>query len=1013
LREAACAASLLEAHLGYARLGIATLPILKGEKVSGLPGWQHLGHPDEGQIRRWHSNGQYGGVALRPGAFSHNLLILDCDGLAVYQAFCQQFPDLAETYTELTGSGQGMHLFFQAEHLPSPERTPQLKGRKVARKGILGADDLGFEVFFDSGAVVVAPSSHPSGGQYRVHKNLPVLQVPDIDEVITWAYSLETKAERGRPARHKVEALQPRTRHPSNIPTEVISQIQHSLSIGHYQSNGWSSPLPCLFAQHEHDDEKPAAAWHRDKHIFRCFKCNDIWLAKAVAERLNIAWPERRAQKAAIPPAERIKAVPLPKLNADLTVNLRYISTLAPSVVLQRPAALIKSPVGTGKTELIKQVIAAQQEQLGHTPSVLVITHRQALAHDISERLELECYKGFSTSQLRQINHLVICVNSLVKLDEAGKALPSYDLIFLDEIEQFLAHFDSETFRGNTAKAAYQVLQCLIKRTAAQGHVIGLDADAGVIAQTWLASLVTPPNLLTIENTYQPERGLLTLHQHAEAVVARAFSLIEIGQTPVVIPTNSLSEAKRIHALALDRLGTEGVHLICSENSESSEAQQFIGKINEELPKAKLLIYTPSLGTGVDITAPVKAVCAVFHSRPLAAPDLLQMLGRCRHAAETHVYVQPSEGGTATTNAEAIYDQHIKRVQRTRQECAFDEHGVFDANPLQKSILRLLSQIEAEHNRNTNNLLSYFVALAERSGYRLEYVSGRDHTMRAALKEARKAIAERDKAEILAAAPVSHDDLELHRARGNITPEIRAGYERFKIEDTVGQPLNEPLYDDLHKPQARDALRRFTDLLDTPEEMQARDRQQARDEHLISKRKHYTIRRALISSAIRAAFGDAGLKSREELTTEVINERLSDFVTLHRQDLHLYFGRRNDQTTEPIFVLRWLLKRIGLKLIPRQVMVDRKRFYVYRLDSDAVAKQQAYSDSRLRHLAQKKSEKAPSPSDYLKNTYKDIRRYRERSDIRALVTAQMISEGWRKLENLPDVVQQEPEREKI
>lgn len=59
-----------------------------------------------------------------------------------------------------------------------------------------------------------------------------------------------------------------------------------------YKGNdGWPKrSVPCRKQHHEHDDHHPAYAWNRTKHIGRCFKCGETWLAKEVAEQLGIKW---------------------------------------------------------------------------------------------------------------------------------------------------------------------------------------------------------------------------------------------------------------------------------------------------------------------------------------------------------------------------------------------------------------------------------------------------------------------------------------------------------------------------------------------------------------------------------------------------------------------------------------------------------------------------------------------------------------------------------------------------
>jgi len=180
----------------------------------------------------------------------------------------------------------------------------------------------------------------------------------------------------------------------------------------------------------------------------------------------------------------------------------------------------------------------------------------------------------------------------------------------------------------------------------------------------------------------------------------------------------------------------------------------------------------------------VKAVCGIF---------LRQPLGRYRNAEQTHVYIQRCEGSQETDGNE-IYRRHEQNAIRTGEHCDFDEHRIYAVTALQQSMLKLQSMLEAEHNRLTNDPLSWFVALARDEGYQVEYCDGEDRGISEALKNAGEQIAQADKEAILAAKPVTHEELDAHRANGTLTPEVRVGHKRFEIEDTVGCECTSPVY---------------------------------------------------------------------------------------------------------------------------------------------------------------------------------------------------------------------------
>ena len=88
------------------------------------------------------------------------------------------------------------------------------------------------------------------------------------------------------------------------LPQGFYEAIEAALHIQSYQKNGWSKRIPCIFAVHHHDDRSPAAAWHRDKHIYKCFKCSsngDFALAVEVGEQLGLDWRDYRHEAVPVP----------------------------------------------------------------------------------------------------------------------------------------------------------------------------------------------------------------------------------------------------------------------------------------------------------------------------------------------------------------------------------------------------------------------------------------------------------------------------------------------------------------------------------------------------------------------------------------------------------------------------------------------------------------------------------------------------------------------------------------
>lgn len=639
-----------------------------------------------------------------------------------------------------------------------------------------------------------------------------------------------------------------------------------------------------------------------------------------------------------------------------LRVDLPFISDLPLEMLPTHGAMLVKSAMGTGKTRLAARLIERAAHQKQDSPRVLVISHRQALISDLVGRLNregmsFESYKGLEAIDLRRIQQLGIVVNSLPKLRQPGSAtIPVYDIVIIDEIEQVLAHLNGDTFHKQEAVITHAMLKSIV---AAAGLVVGMDAHIGEVSETWLGAVRGSPPLL-VQNDFTPARGPLTLHDDETTVIAEADRLIEENTGVVVIPTNSRLLVRKLHKRYAARYGQSAVVAISQENSESRPIQDFIAHIDERLPKLRVFIYSPSLGSGVDIQTPVRAVCALFNATPLPASELHQLLGRARHPQETHVYVQLREGHDET-NVRAIYNRHLQNAIQTGQVCEFDKHGVAAVNDTQRGFLRLCAMTEAARAQSMNCLRGDFIRLAK--GYTISQQEGEHPHLKDEMRQLSIALKADDKAATLAATAIDYQQLERLRSAGEVTPEVRAGHERFKIEDTVGAPLTPDLYDQFRTSEQREALRAFTDLLDEAEPLQQYDREQAADGVPLNKRTHRTTRRLLMKRLIADVFGEAGLESQEELTAGEIEARMHDYLTLHGGDLRRLFGHTAAHSQEPVAILRWMLRRIGVRLDSRQIMRNRERFRVYRVAPGSVARMRDYAALRLRYLAQKRAQR--------------------------------------------------------
>ena len=258
--------SLVEAALSYTRVGFSVLPLLG--KRPALATWKpYQSTPASLQrILAWHQAGLFHNIGLVCGPASGNLVVLDLDGWAAYDCFRQRFPDLARTYTVITGSGTGTHLYWRVAHLPPTYR-------------VLGTSWGNFELCAQGRQVVAPPSIHSlTGYPYRVYQDFPIRELDNLNAVLNWLATL-----RSRP---RSSVIYPRLSGTLN-PRLVLALTETFLARGSNQRGDWLNGH-CPYPQrHSHQDCHPSFGFNLRSGYGYCFVCGTL-LAKDLCVVLNI-----------------------------------------------------------------------------------------------------------------------------------------------------------------------------------------------------------------------------------------------------------------------------------------------------------------------------------------------------------------------------------------------------------------------------------------------------------------------------------------------------------------------------------------------------------------------------------------------------------------------------------------------------------------------------------------------------------------------------------------------------
>lgn len=165
-----------DAAVSYFYEGLSVIPLIgKEAKMKWAIYQEELAIPQT--IHHWHKIGVLKNVGIVCGKVSKNLVVMDLDGLSAIEAFETKFPHLLDTFTVLTGSGKGKHLYYRVETLPPTTRInyPNHQGIELRAEGCY---------------MVAPPSLHPdTHAAYRPAFSAQILELPHLEEVKRWLYA--------------------------------------------------------------------------------------------------------------------------------------------------------------------------------------------------------------------------------------------------------------------------------------------------------------------------------------------------------------------------------------------------------------------------------------------------------------------------------------------------------------------------------------------------------------------------------------------------------------------------------------------------------------------------------------------------------------------------------------------------------------------------------------------------------------------------------------------------------
>ena len=378
---------------------------------------------------------------------------------------------------------------------------------------------------------------------------------------------------------------------------------------------------------------------------------------------------------------------------------------------------LIKSNMGTGKTELICDYIT-----LFKPKRILWISTRQTYATNICSRLKNFNFINYLDDKENFYSkpRIIVQLESLHMLEKNFK-IRMYDLIVLDEIESILYHFDSLTiaqYSSNTFDLLY--LLCMNKTT----KIIGMDADLDLRTIEYIKDI--DPNYKLVVNKYVNNDIKIIITHNKNYFIDKIKKDLE-DKKNICIISLSIKLLYQIEEILIDLKIKFIIHTRDADDKFKKELEQ----VNTFWNKYQVVMYSPVISCGVDFTnLYFDSVYSIINPSAASPRVYKQMLGRIRNMKSdtiltlTQSLSQSLDSKLYNYNEMIGYFKYCDYEIKTSKKYHIDSDSNIEVVNGFSLYDRIMMHNRIENlNKSTNNFMTQFNELIIGSNYKLEFIS--------------------------------------------------------------------------------------------------------------------------------------------------------------------------------------------------------------------------------------------------------------------------------------------------
>jgi len=274
-------------------------------------------------------------------------------------------------------------------------------------------------------------------------------------------------------------------------------------------------------------------------------------------------------------------------------------------------------------------------------------------------------------------------------------------------------------------ESIYSMLRYVISSAT---NVVALDADLGwtsYLTLTEMRGITTPAaakdnRLWLIINEHIADKSPIEIYSSKDDLIGRMMMDVADGKK-LFVAANSKRLIERLHASIKEKFGDGVSFAVTSANSRTDEAQFKIMNFTETYQKHNVVLCSPSLGTGIDITFEgheqiVDCCYGFFESLINTHLDIDQQIRRVRHPKNVRVWLSPRtfdfETEFGVIKRQLLVDQVIANTfigfDPIKREQIYNETDPF---------LTMATHIVSDQRRSQNNLKKNFIDYKIKTGW--------------------------------------------------------------------------------------------------------------------------------------------------------------------------------------------------------------------------------------------------------------------------------------------------------